>query len=140
MTRTPWDAQEAVNIINNLKSQLQKSIEREEQIERELQAEKAKADALEEKLRLVNISAERNFKAKTAARVKVNMLVGALNAFANFLGTASHEEQPDDFTIYSTVRMINGKEVESNLTMGMFRKAREALAKAKEATRNTKTD
>ena len=115
MSRTPWDAQEAVNIINNLKSQLQKSIEREEQIERELQVEKARADELSKKIGQLE-----------AAEAKVNELVGD---FIDTLAEIRQEALKKDFGGVIVA-------VDRNLSQlcGI------ALSKAKEATRNTKTD
>ena len=73
---------------------VQLSIDREE----ETDLLKARVAELEEKLRLANISAERNFKAKTAARAKVNALVGALEIALHDL-TTSHNllatDRPD---------------------------------------------
>jgi len=63
--------------INCLKLSLQKSIEREEQIERELQAEKAREDELSKKIGQLE-----------AAEEKVTVLVGALAEAINYI-TAS---------------------------------------------------
>ena len=63
-----------ISQINWLKLSLQKSIEREEQIERELQAEKARADELSGKTGQLE-----------AAEAKVAELVGALENVRKFL-------------------------------------------------------
>lgn len=54
-------------------------------------------------------------------------LVAALRPFADFVATMFHEDQLDDFAIYTVTREFQGQHITSEITMGDIRRARKLL-------------